>query len=143
VKTLVVATMVSWALFLTLSSAQAQGTLYKWTDAQGRVHYSNAPTRGDAQTVDDALPPASSFAAPQATGPASASPQPNPGEEAIPPTTEVTPPAVAEAPPTASDLPPAEPWAADEPIVPEGGPTAAEPGNPQPAAQVPSDSPDL
>jgi hypothetical protein len=42
----------------------AQGTLYKWTDSRGNVHYSNTPTNTTATAVDNTLPPASSFKSP-------------------------------------------------------------------------------
>ncbi len=44
--------------------SSAQGTLYKWTDARGNVHYTNTPTSTTATSVDDTLPPASRFNSP-------------------------------------------------------------------------------
>ena len=59
-KTLAFAIALGWFLFLACSAALAEGNIYKWTDAKGRLHFSNAPTR-EAQTVDDSLPPTSTF----------------------------------------------------------------------------------
>ena len=56
-------TLMSW-LTITSVSAFAQGSLYKWVDPQGTVHYTNAPTKDTARSVDDALPPASEFQSP-------------------------------------------------------------------------------
>ncbi len=53
-------TLVS-ALSLIFSSAPvASQNIYKWTDAQGRVHFSNTPV-GAADSVDEDLPPSTSF----------------------------------------------------------------------------------
>ena len=50
--------------FLTwVNVASAQGTIYKWTDGKGTIHYSNTPT-GEARAIDDELPPAPSFGTP-------------------------------------------------------------------------------
>lgn len=65
----------------------AQGTLYKWTDSRGTVHYSNTPTGPNATAVDDTLPPASSFKSPTPppeatqTQPPSSEGKTAPGEE--------------------------------------------------------------
>src|SRR5688572_20515459 len=58
--------MIGFVATLLLFSAfsYAQGTLYKWTDSRGTVHYSNTPTGPNATAVDDTLPPASSFKSP-------------------------------------------------------------------------------
>jgi hypothetical protein len=59
------------SLSLTVSSVVAQGRIYKWVDANGRVHYSDAPT-GQAEDIAAILPPAASFgnsSAPPADGP--------------------------------------------------------------------------
>jgi len=58
--------MIGFATTLSLLPAfsYAQGTLYKWTDAQGNDHYTNTPTTTTATTVNDTLPPASSFKSP-------------------------------------------------------------------------------
>jgi len=66
------------ALLLLPTFSQAQGTLYKWTDSRGNVHYSNTPTGTNAKAVDDILPPAASFKSPTpppeaATAPSSSS----------------------------------------------------------------------
>lgn len=52
------------SLMLVPAFSVAQGTLYKWIDARGHVHYSNTPTSTTATAVDDTLPPASSFKSP-------------------------------------------------------------------------------
>jgi hypothetical protein len=52
------------SLLLLPAFSSAQGTLYKWTDSRGNVHYSNTPTNTTATAVDDTLPPASSFKSP-------------------------------------------------------------------------------
>lgn len=62
-------TLVGTFLFFIGSSAPALGEIYKWTDPQGHLHFSNTPT-GKAEAVDDALPPASSFVAPPEPTPA-------------------------------------------------------------------------
>ena len=44
----------------------AQGTIYKWIDSDGRLHYSNTPT-DEACSVDAEPPPATSFGTPAAS----------------------------------------------------------------------------
>jgi hypothetical protein len=61
-------------LLLLPAFSSAQGTLYKWTDSRGNVHYSNTPTNTTATVVDDTLPPASSFKSPTPPEPAKDSP---------------------------------------------------------------------
>ena len=39
------------------------GQIYKWVDAEGRVHYSDTPI-DEAENIDEELPPASRFIAP-------------------------------------------------------------------------------
>src|SRR5215216_1218873 len=51
-------------LLLLPAFSYAQGTLYKWTDSRGNLHYSNTPTNTTATAVDNTLPPASSFKSP-------------------------------------------------------------------------------
>ena len=70
------------SLLLLPAFSSAQGTLYKWTDSRGNVHYSNTPTNTTATAVDDTLPPASSFKSP--------TPPPEPAQ-ASPPSSEGTP----------------------------------------------------
>ena len=48
------------------AAALAQGTIYKWVDSAGRLHYSNTPT-DEARAVNDELPPAASFGTPAAS----------------------------------------------------------------------------
>lgn len=89
--------------------SHAQGTLYKWTDAQGNVHYTNTPTSNNATAVDNALPPAAVFKsptpppAPATPAPPEASDNPTPSDEG------------GETSANAPDAPPTpEPPAADE-----------------------------
>jgi len=127
-KTLVPAMTLGWFLFLACSSARAQG-IYKWTDAKGRLHFSNAPTR-EAEAVDDSLPPASTFGTeteptpPATEAPASAARSPRSDVDAPPP---------AESEPTATG-----PSANDEPGVSAEGSPSASAG--LPAQAEPSDS---
>lgn len=46
--------------FISSSVPVTAQSIYRWTDAQGRVHFSNAPV-AEAIAVDDELPPATSF----------------------------------------------------------------------------------
>jgi uncharacterized protein DUF4124 len=116
------ALVLGWFLFLACSSVLAQGGIYKWTDAKGRVHFSNAPT-GTAESVDEALPPASTFATqPELTSPATAATAPASQAASPPVTTE-------EAPPLTNPPAATEPAPTDEP-----GLSAEEP----PTAPVPS-----
>lgn len=127
VKMLTPALVLGWLLFLTCSSVLAQGGIYKWTDAKGRIHFSNAPT-GNAEAVDDTLPPASTFATqPEATPPATAATEPASQAASPPVTTE-------EAPPFTNPPAATEPTPADEP-----GLSAEEP----PTAPVPSAATDI
>lgn len=98
--------------FLALSSAAAQGGIYKWTDAQGRIHFSNAPI-GSAVPVEKELPPASSFGSSPETPPAATAPSEPAPAAAAPPT---------EGEPTAAP----EPTAGDEPAPAEAEPAPAE-----------------
>jgi hypothetical protein len=78
--------MIGFAATLLLLPAfsYAQGTLYKWTDSRGTVHYTNAPTGPNAAAIDDTLPPASSFKSP--------TPPPETAQPSSPPSTgETTP----------------------------------------------------
>jgi hypothetical protein len=70
------------SLLLLPAFSSAQGTLYKWTDSRGNVHYTNTPTNTTATAVDDTLPPASSFKSP--------TPPPEPAKDS-PPSSESTP----------------------------------------------------
>jgi hypothetical protein len=70
------------SLLLLPAFSSAQGTLYKWTDSRGNVHYSNTPTNTTATAVDDTLPPASRFKSP--------TPPPEPAKDS-PPSSESTP----------------------------------------------------
>lgn len=68
-------------------AAGAQAKVYKWVDAQGRVHYSaNAPTRSSAQEVKvRPAPPSAAQAQPGAAEPATKQdekPQPSEAEAA-------------------------------------------------------------
>ncbi|MBI3302091.1 MAG: DUF4124 domain-containing protein [Deltaproteobacteria bacterium] len=122
-KTFVVAAVPAFSLFLTFSSVTAQGGIYKWTDAHGQVHFSNAPI-GKATAVDDELPPASDFGtSPEPPPPTLASTPPAPTGEAPTPTTATAPPAEGE--PEA-----AEPAAEGEPVLAGGTPPAIEEESP-------------
>ena len=59
---------------LAMASSAAAGSLYRWTDAQGRIHYTSDPPPGVAAT---AVPPrANSVAAPAKVRAPSRPPQP-------------------------------------------------------------------
>lgn len=127
---------VGWFLFLACSSASAQGVIYKWIDAKGRIHFSNTPTR-EAEAVDDTLPPASTFdTQAEPTPPATASTQPVP--QAPSPSSSAD-----EAPPAASEPAAGEPTAADAPgLSPEeplGAPVPSASAD-QPAPTAPGDA---
>ncbi|MGH8502812.1 MAG: DUF4124 domain-containing protein [Gammaproteobacteria bacterium] len=48
------------ALLICLSAANAQTAVYKWTDAEGQVHYSQTPPEGvDATLIELGAPPPS------------------------------------------------------------------------------------
>lgn len=59
------ATVFACAALLAVSLASAAGTLYKWTDAQGQVHYADKPPKGftgevtriDVDTSSQVVPP--------------------------------------------------------------------------------------
>ena len=55
-----------------------QGEIYKWVDAEGRLHFSDTPI-GKAEAVDEELPPASEFISPRPPTP------PTPPEPTEPP----------------------------------------------------------
>jgi hypothetical protein len=95
--------VVGLAVFFVVSLAVAQGRIYKWVDAQGRVHYSDTPT-GLAESVDEALPPASSFGTPAETE----SPTTTATEPALEPPSSpmATAPAPSSEPFPAADVPP-------------------------------------
>jgi uncharacterized membrane-anchored protein len=113
-------------LFFICSSATAQGEIYKWTDPQGRLHFSNAPTE-NAEAVDDVLPPASSFtASPESTPTSTASNAPSLGTDSPPQST------TAQAPTEDRDPPVEEPAAESE-----TAPTPEEPPQPSALADVP------
>src|SRR5712691_10083252 len=117
-KMLTPALVLGCFLFLTCSSVLAQGGIYKWTDAKGRIHFSNAPT-GNAEAVDETLPPPSTFATqPEPTSPAIAATEPAAGAASPPVTTEEVPPPI---PIPAA----AEPTPADEPGLSAEEPSAA------------------
>ena len=49
------------SLSLLFCSAPVTGqNIYRWTDPQGRIHFSNAPVH-EAKAIDDELPPAPNF----------------------------------------------------------------------------------
>lgn len=135
-KTFVSAIALGCLLFLACSSALAQGNIYKWTDAKGRLHFTNAPTR-EAQAVDDSLPPASTFGTEaEPTPPATASTEPAPEAPSPRSGVDATPPAESEPPATG-------PTANDEPGLPAEGPAvgpAPSASADLPAPAEPSDS---
>ena len=112
-----------------VSSAAAQGSIYKWVDAQGRIHYSDTPI-DHAESVDDALPPAANFATPaEPESPATTATEP-PSEPPLSPTATV--PAPSSEPFPSADMPPSadedgpetsEFLEDDEPPVDGGEPT--------------------
>ena len=130
-KILVPAIVLGWLLSLACSPALAQGSIYKWTDAKGRVHFTNTPTR-EAEAVDDSLPPASTFGTEtEPPSPTTASTVPLP--EARSPRSDVDAPPPAESEPTATG-----PSANDEPGLSADGSPSASTG--LPAQAEPSDS---
>lgn len=104
------------SLFPALSSAQ--GTLYKWTDARGNVHYTNTPTSTTATSVDDSLPPASRFNSP--------TPPPEP-EKATTPSSENKEKANTENPDGTEGAAPGEATGPDGSQPPSGESAAGEP----------------
>jgi len=138
-KMLTPAVALGWFLFLPAAPVLAQGGIYKWTDAKGRVHFSNAPT-GRAESVDEALPPASTFATQlEPTSPAPTATEPA-AEAATPPVTaEETPPFIptpAIPQPTSPAVPELTP--ADEPGMSADQPSIA----PDSSASAPTPGPD-
>ena len=70
------ALVLSFGALVWSAPALAQGSIYKWVDSAGRLHYSNTPT-DEARAVDDELPPATSFGTPAASpSPVAAVPPP-------------------------------------------------------------------
>lgn len=67
---------------LVAGAPTANSQIYKWVDAEGRVHYSATPT-DEAQDVDEELPPAAHFIAP-ARPPSSSSEAPASEDEQPP-----------------------------------------------------------
>jgi hypothetical protein len=65
---------ISLSLIFSSAPVTAQ-SIYRWTDAQGRVHFSNAPV-SEATAVDDELPPATSFGGVQDSSPSPLQTQP-------------------------------------------------------------------
>jgi hypothetical protein len=120
-KTFVSAFLLSGFLVLICPAAFAQGAIYKWTDAQGRIHFSNTPTDLSAESVDESLPPASAFGGQPESAPAATEPTSEPATPSSPSQT-------AEAPPPESEPTVAE----DEPGLATEGPLAA----PEPSTVV-------
>ena len=71
-------------LLLLPAFSYAQGTLYKWTDSRGNIHYSNTPTGTNAKAVDNTLPPASRFESPTPPPETATTPAPTTKNEASP-----------------------------------------------------------
>src|SRR5439155_27213695 len=81
-QTPLIAVIPALSFSLALSSAAAQEGIYKWTDAQGTVHFSNTPT-GSVAPADNDLPTASNFgASPEPAPPAPESIEPSPATAA-------------------------------------------------------------
>ena len=87
---------------LLLGPAMTNAQIYKWVDAEGRVHYSDTPT-DEAQDVNEELPPASRF-----TGrarPPAASPEEAPASDTEQPQQEASADPPAESPSTDESSP--------------------------------------
>jgi hypothetical protein len=56
------------------------GEIYKWVDAEGRLHFSDSPI-GKAEAVDEELPPASEFISPRPLTPPDPPQQTEPQDE--------------------------------------------------------------
>jgi len=128
-QTPVIAVIPALSFFLALSSAAAQEGIYKWTDAQGTVHFSNTPT-GSVAPADNDLPPASNFGA---------SPEPAPpAPESIEPSPTTAAESAADDEPSA-----AAPTADDEPAMAGSEPAVAEEQGAMPVPEVSADQPAL
>ena len=72
-----------------------QGQIYKWVDAEGRIHFSDSPI-GKADVVDEELPPTSQFISPRPPTPPTppeqteAEEDTQDAEDAASPTTQTT-----------------------------------------------------
>ena len=75
--------------------AVVQAQIYKWVDAEGRLHFSDSPI-GKAEAVDAELPPASEFISPRPPTPPTPPQQTEPQgeaqdtEDATPPSPQTT-----------------------------------------------------
>jgi hypothetical protein len=109
------------SLSLLFSSVPVTGqNIYRWTDAQGRIHFSNAPV-SVAKSIDDELPPTANFGGKPGSIPFPANkPQPVKRQVESPPTTENT---------SSSET------AEEESTPPENNEDTAATENEQPAAQ--------
>lgn len=139
-KTLVPAFLLS-GFFVLCSAAFAHSEIYKWTDPQGRIHFSNAPTDLSAESVDDSLPPASAFGGQPESVPAATEPASEPATPASPPQTTEAPPPQSE-PAVAEDAPglSAEgPLAAPEPSTVVNAPLPVEPSDSDQGEPAPED----
>lgn len=116
-------TLIPVLSFIFSSVPVAGQNIYKWTDAQGRVHFSNTPVNA-ADSVDEDLPPSTSFGNDSDLSDSSAQSSPPAEPQAIPPKPTTT----AAAPPLEDDLEEdAEPLAAEEPTRAEDeSPTGSE-----------------
>lgn len=104
-------TLIPVLSFIFSSAPVAGQNIYKWTDAQGRVHFSNTPVNA-ADAVDEDLPPSTSFGNEADLSDPSAQPSIPAEQQAIPPAPTTT----AAAPPLEEELEEdAEPSAAEEP----------------------------
>lgn len=111
----IVSLLVWLPLFVLVIPPAAHAEIYKWVDAQGRIHYSDSPI-GDAAPVDEILPPASIFTLPpEAMPPVVKSTEPAPGTTVSPSPSVATPPAEEE---FTDDEPPAD----SDPTAPDNQP---------------------
>ena len=138
-KQLILLALLSWPISLSVP-VYAQGTLYKWTDSRGKIHYTNTPTSMEAKAVDDVLPPAANFTSPaKPTVAAKAAPQANPDTKGKPaPEGE---PSSTESPDDGSMAPPDQEQTGEAPSPVPPQPTVTEQQPLTPAQQALRDSP--
>jgi len=139
VKQLMLSALLSWSILVPVP-AHAQGTLYKWTDSRGNIHYTNTPTSMDAKAVDDVLPPAANFTPPaKPTVAAKAKPQSNPDTEGRPSSEGDS--SSSESPDDGSTAPADQEQTGEAPSLVPPQPTATEQQPLTPAQQALKDSP--
>lgn len=139
-KQFIFTVLLTWPIFISVPT-HAQGTLYKWTDARGNIHYTNTPTSVDAKAVDDVLPPAANFISPaKPTVAAKVTPQSNPDTKGRP-SSEEGEPSSTESPDESSSAPTDQEQTgeAPSPVPPQPASTEQQPLTP--AQQALKDSP--